>query len=86
MSIANNTLEFWFLARNLWEVPIPTEVNSNVFGLSFKASSAVGDSLILLSFTLWTKTVVGSLSVFPIPGIDVEPIPIAIVVPAPAWV
>ena len=84
MSIAIITFAFWFFAVKEWEVPIPTVVKSNVFGIGLSAFSAELANLILDSLTLTTYTFEGSLSVAPIPAKVVVPMPMACVVPAPA--
>ena len=86
LSKASSALAFWFLAINLWDVPIPTWVISNVSGTIFKAFSALDANLTLSSLTLTMKIFSGSLSVLPTPTNVVVPIPIDWVVPAPAWI
>ena len=75
LSIEISALEFWFLAINPWDDPIPTLVKSRVTGNAARASSALPASLILRSSILTAYTVDGTLSVVPTPGIDVDAIP-----------
>ena len=81
------TLAFWFVDTNLWDVPIPTFVRLTVSGIDNSAFCAVSAILILLSSTFTANTLDGNLFVAPTPTNPlVVPIPIACVVPAPAWI
>ena len=51
LSIATTTLAFWFVAINLWEVPIPTLSRSTTTGIDLSAFSALVAILIKLSST-----------------------------------
>ena len=86
LSKQSRTLAFAFVATNLWEVPIPTLVKLTDSGTERRAFLALSVTLMKLSSTLIANTSLGNLSVHPIP---VNPlvfaIPIAWVVPAPAW-
>ena len=77
LSRVNNTFAFWFVDTNLWLVPIPTLVRSNVLGTLLNAFSAVFASLIVSSLTLTTKTSSGNSVVFPTPAKLLWAIPIA---------
>ena len=59
-------------------------MKSRTSGVALSAFSAEAASLILLSSTLIAKTVPGTLSVVPTPTNDVDAIPIACVLAAPA--
>ena len=75
------------METNLWDVPIPTWVKSTLFAIPINAFWAVSASFILSSLSLIAKTLEGNLSVVPTPtNPSVEAIPIAWLVPAPAWI
>ena len=52
LSIEIKTLLFWFFAVNTWLVPRPTEVKSNTFGTTAKASLEEAATFMLKSLTL----------------------------------
>jgi len=83
LSIASKHLAFWFVAMNLWEVPIPTLSSSMAIGILLRAFSAVDASLIDSSVTLITNKswLVGRNSVLPSPAKLVVAIPIDDVIP-----
>ena len=86
LSKQSRTLALAFVATNLWDVPIPTLVKLTDSGTERRAFLALSVTLILLSSTLIANTSFGSLLVNPIPENPlVFAIPIACVVPAPAW-
>ena len=76
LSIASTTFAFWFVDTILCVDPIPTLVISKVFGMIFRASSALLASLIAFSLNLTTYMSFGSLLVNPIPTKLVVAIPI----------
>ena len=83
LSIATKHLVFWFLAINLWEVPIPTLSNFNAIGSDANAFAAEVASLILSSSTLMTNisSLLGKNVVEPAPANVVSAIPTEEVIP-----
>ena len=83
LSSAIRHLEFWLVALNLCEVPIPTLVSSIGIAIFLRAFSAVDASWILSSPTLiaYRSISIGKNSVLPTPGIFVNPIPMEEVIP-----
>ena len=77
LSIALSIFAFWFVATNLWEVPIPTLVISTATGFVFNASSAFLAILIVSSLILTTNNSSGKKVVAPTPGKLVSAIPTA---------
>ena len=56
-------MEFWLVAVIWWEVPIPTEFNSNVSGICCKALAALSANLNPELENLTTYNSLGSLVV-----------------------
>ena len=65
-------------------MPIPTLVRSTTSGIALRAFCALEATLISSSFTLTTNKLPGSRDVVPTPTNEVDAIPIACDVPAPA--
>ena len=76
--MVTNNFEFWFFAEKWWVTPIPTDVKLRTFGISSKASDAEALTLISKSSTFTAKSLLGNLSVVPIPTIVVVWIPMGL--------